>query len=216
MAIVLVIRAQVAHLAAILPATPRVTLVPARARGGGAGLIPRAMRRHSGRSVPRPRLRGPNARAGAGANAPAHVGPHTKHSGKAVPPSQRLPGTAKPRAAVPLRTYGSASPRAPQPHGPVKTGLKGDASSSPAHAGTLPPSTPGRGIARDAKSRIKRSEAAKDAFMRQTGHPHGWPGHIVDHKKPLACGGADNPSNMQWQTTAEAKAKDKVERVGCR
>lgn len=51
--------------------------------------------------------------------------------------------------------------------------------------------------------------------MRQTGHPHGWPGHVVDHIKPLACGGADDPSNMQWQTIAEGKAKDKVERQGC-
>jgi hypothetical protein len=25
------------------------------------------------------------------------------------------------------------------------------------------------------------------------------------------CGGPDAPSNMQWQTTAEAKAKDRVE-----
>jgi hypothetical protein len=48
-----------------------------------------------------------------------------------------------------------------------------------------------------------------------TGHPHGWTGHIVDHVKPLACGGADYPSNMQWQTVAEAKAKDKWERKGC-
>ncbi len=30
----------------------------------------------------------------------------------------------------------------------------------------------------------------------------------------LACGGADAPSNMQWQTIVAAKAKDKVERVG--
>lgn len=51
--------------------------------------------------------------------------------------------------------------------------------------------------------------------MRSTGHPHGWPGHVVDHKVPLACGGADAPSNMQWQTVAEGKAKDKVERQGC-
>jgi hypothetical protein len=27
--------------------------------------------------------------------------------------------------------------------------------------------------------------------------------------------GADDPSNMQWQSTAEAKAKDKWERKGC-
>ncbi|HEU4630235.1 MAG TPA: HNH endonuclease signature motif containing protein [Gemmatimonadaceae bacterium] len=62
---------------------------------------------------------------------------------------------------------------------------------------------------------MQRSQAAKREFMRQTGHPHGWPGHVVDHIVPLACGGADSPSNMQWQTTAEAKAKDRVERRGC-
>jgi hypothetical protein len=32
----------------------------------------------------------------------------------------------------------------------------------------------------------------------------------------LRGGGADDPSNMQWQTIAEAKAKDKTERIGCR
>ena len=62
---------------------------------------------------------------------------------------------------------------------------------------------------------MHRSQAAKDDFMRQTGHPRGWPGHVVDHMVPLACGGADSPSNMQWQTVGEAKAKDKVERKGC-
>jgi hypothetical protein len=74
------------------------------------------------------------------------------------------------------------------------------------------PTTP---RARTSRGGIQRSEHAKEDFMRQTGHPHGWPGHVVDHKVPLACGGADAPSNMQWQTTAEAKAKDKVERQGC-
>jgi hypothetical protein len=33
----------------------------------------------------------------------------------------------------------------------------------------------------------------------------------VDHIQPLKRGGADSPSNMQWQTKAEAKAKDKIE-----
>ncbi len=37
------------------------------------------------------------------------------------------------------------------------------------------------------------------------------PGYIVDHVKPLCHGGADRPSNMQWQTKADAKAKDRWE-----
>jgi len=41
------------------------------------------------------------------------------------------------------------------------------------------------------------------------------PGYIVDHVRPLECGGADAPFNMQWQTIAEGKAKDKTERL-CR
>lgn len=41
------------------------------------------------------------------------------------------------------------------------------------------------------------------------------PGWIIDHVKPLACGGADAPENMQWQTVEEAKAKDRWERNGC-
>lgn len=40
-------------------------------------------------------------------------------------------------------------------------------------------------------------------------------GYIIDHIKPLACGGLDSPKNMQWQTAKAAKAKDKWERVGC-
>jgi hypothetical protein len=37
------------------------------------------------------------------------------------------------------------------------------------------------------------------------------PGYVVDHVNPLECGGADAPSNMQWQTKAAAKAKDSTE-----
>jgi hypothetical protein len=33
---------------------------------------------------------------------------------------------------------------------------------------------------------------------------------VVDHIVPLACGGSDAPSNMQWQNVAEAKAKGPV------
>jgi len=52
--------------------------------------------------------------------------------------------------------------------------------------------------------------------MRRTGYPHGRPGYVVDHIIPLACGGADAPTNMQWQTVAAGKMKDRSERKGCR
>ena len=51
--------------------------------------------------------------------------------------------------------------------------------------------------------------------MRETGYPKGRPGYVIDHVIPLACGGPDAPSNMQWQTVADAKAKDRVELKGC-
>jgi hypothetical protein len=66
------------------------------------------------------------------------------------------------------------------------------------------------------KAPIERSAKAKHDFEKETGYPLGRPGYVVDHIVPLACGGADAPSNMQWQTVAAAKAKDRVELNGCR
>jgi hypothetical protein len=60
-----------------------------------------------------------------------------------------------------------------------------------------------------------RSLAVKHEFWRRSGHPHGWPNHVVDHVVPLACGGEDTLANMAWQSTAEAKAKDAWERKDC-
>jgi hypothetical protein len=63
--------------------------------------------------------------------------------------------------------------------------------------------------------RIKRDRAQRRAFQHQhpcpsTGRTSGaCPGYVVDHVKALKHGGADRPSNMQWQTVAAAKAKDK-------
>ncbi len=65
---------------------------------------------------------------------------------------------------------------------------------------------------RDSHGRIKRSQKAKADFMRRSGYPNGRPGYVVDHIRALECGGLDDPLNMQWQTFADAKAKDKTER----
>lgn len=70
-------------------------------------------------------------------------------------------------------------------------------------------------VTRDKNGRIKRSSKVKYKYMKMTGYPKGRPGYVVDHITPLACGGSDDPSNMQWQTTREAKEKDKWERQGC-
>ncbi len=60
-----------------------------------------------------------------------------------------------------------------------------------------------------------RSLEVKHELQRQhpcpsTGRTTGpCPGYIKDHVVPLACGGPDDPANLQWLTTAEAKAKAK-------
>ena len=136
-----------------------------------------------------------------------HVRGYTSRSGKAVQPYTRnAPGEGRSRASAPRA---STSTRRPSASAPRPASPRSPATS---HPRATTPATPG---SRDSHGRLKRSETTKDQFLRQTGHPHGWPGHVVDHRVPLACGGVDAPSNMQWQTVEEAKAKDKVERLGC-
>lgn len=93
---------------------------------------------------------------------------------------------------------------------------KGGGDTSKPKATKPPKTTKAAGATRDARGRIQRSDAARHALARQTGYPNGRPGYVIDHIVPLACGGADAPSNMQWQTIADAKAKDRIERRGCR
>ena len=73
------------------------------------------------------------------------------------------------------------------------------------------------GVLRDDRGRIERSSSEKAEFKKEQPCPStdkasgACPGYVVDHVKPLCKGGADKPWNMQWQTVAEGKAKDRVE-----
>jgi hypothetical protein len=73
------------------------------------------------------------------------------------------------------------------------------------------------GCARDKRGRIKRSASARNEFKGAHACPTtgktsgGCPGYVIDHIVPLKRGGSDHPSNMQWQTKAAAKAKDRIE-----
>jgi hypothetical protein len=74
----------------------------------------------------------------------------------------------------------------------------------------------------NADARTIRNSSAKAEFKRlhpcpATGARSGpCGGYVIDHVIPLAYGGPDAPSNMQWQTIAEGKAKDRWELKGCR
>ena len=73
------------------------------------------------------------------------------------------------------------------------------------------------GVQRDSHGKIARSEKAKDNFEKSYPCPStgkssgGCPGYVIDHIRPLKRGGADSPSNMQWQTTQQARIKDRTE-----
>jgi hypothetical protein len=131
---------------------------------------------------------------------------YSRKDGTVVSAHRRsMPGTA--RRAITTRSAGTH---------PKASSVR--SSRTPAVRTTLPKPA---GIQRNDRGRIERSTAAKHSFEashpcpatgRKSGPCNGW---VVDHVKPLACGGADAPSNMQWQTEAAAKIKDRTERAGC-
>lgn len=96
------------------------------------------------------------------------------------------------------------------------SGTKSLSSTGVAH-GASGSSSKAAGVKRNATGHIRRDPAARRAFQHahpcpSTGKTSGaCPGYVVDHVKPLKRGGADSPSNMQWQTVPEAKRKDKIE-----
>lgn len=68
-----------------------------------------------------------------------------------------------------------------------------------------------------AHAKRHRSHQAIAEFKRQhpcpsTGKTRGaCPGWTIDHRQALCVGGADEPSNMRWQTDAAALDKDRWE-----
>lgn len=68
-----------------------------------------------------------------------------------------------------------------------------------------------------AEACITRSGTQRRLFAKQTAcpstqlHKLPCPGYIIDHTIALCVKGKDHFSNMQWQTIADAKAKDRWE-----
>lgn len=65
---------------------------------------------------------------------------------------------------------------------------------------------------RDGKP-VHRSINRRRLFVRLTGGERR--GQVVNHIVPLACGGCDVPSNMEWMSVAEWKGRTGPERTDC-
>jgi hypothetical protein len=68
---------------------------------------------------------------------------------------------------------------------------------------------PGSASAKHHRSASVKREFQLTRRCPATGRTSGaCPGYVKDHVVPLACGGPDTVSNLQWQTIRAAKAKD--------
>jgi len=134
-----------------------------------------------------------------------HVKGYTKKDGTKVKPHDRkapkTEGTSDEKKSKTKAPKTTKTPKAPKVSLASTSGTRSDRCDN---------------CDRDEHGKIVHSGKAKDGFKRATGYPHGRPGYVIDHIQPLACGGADVPSNMQWQTKADATTEDKTERAGCR
>lgn len=75
---------------------------------------------------------------------------------------------------------------------------------------------PGPLSAREYRSREVTREFQREHPCPSTARTRGaCPGYRKDHIVPLACGGPDAVSNLQWQTVAAAKVKDCWELRAC-
>src|SRR5438067_1430732 len=149
-----------------------------------------------------------------GGSKPVHVKEYTKkdgthveaHERKAPEPKSESGTATTTHAAAPIRIYtdpvtgrktltnepaplaSRTMPTATTTHTPTPKAMMTIAPSMTTIAASRTAATSSSGVARNAKGRIARSEAAKHTFELQTGYPHGRPGYVVDHIRPLACG----------------------------
>jgi hypothetical protein len=76
-------------------------------------------------------------------------------------------------------------------------------------------------IQRDKYGKIARSKKVVSDFRKSVPCPatgqvaKRCPDYVIDHVTPLCACGADAVSNLQWQTVADAKVKDRWERKIC-
>jgi hypothetical protein len=76
--------------------------------------------------------------------------------------------------------------------------------------------TSGPLAAREYRSREVTREFQREHPCPSTGRTSGaCPGYRKDHIVPLGCGGPEAVSNLQWQTIAAAKVKDRWEVMEC-
>ena len=121
---------------------------------------------------------------------------------------------AKGHGGYPPRTSHSAGSHASYSKSPTARSKSAKVAKAPK---ALRSSQRAQGVQRVSHGKIARSLHAKNRFEKQhpcpsTGKTSGaCPGYVIDHVKPLKRGGADAPSNMQWQTKEAAKQKDKTE-----
>lgn len=115
-----------------------------------------------------------------------------------------------------VKAYDRKAPKSTAPKTSTKKSVKTTEAYTTSAGTTVHNANYCQTCARDKHGRILRGGKAKHEFERMTGYPRGRKGYVVDHIMPLACGGADNTSNMQWQTVEQAKLKDAWERDGCR
>ena len=66
-------------------------------------------------------------------------------------------------------------------------------------------------VSATAQAQQQRSSSAVRQFEHANPPPGPRSDYVVDHIVPLRNGGTNDQSNLQWQTTGDAKAKDKIE-----